>query len=160
MISVLFVCTGNICRSPTAEALFRHHVTQRGLVDSFTIDSAGTYGHHIGEEPDHRSQAVAKARGISMRGQAARKLSADDFNDFDLILALDQGHHAELEAVRPKHTQSQAEIAMFLEHHPKPQHKGSDVPDPYYGDFKGFEDVFNLIDEGAKALLDHLTEQL
>ncbi len=152
MHRLLFVCTGNICRSPTAEAVFRHQVAQQGLQDRFRIDSAGTHGYHIGDAPDHRSTATAKRRGVNMAGLAARKFTVQDFDDFDLILALDKGHFAHMKRMVPK--DARAKLIMFLEHHPA--RKSECVPDPYYGDQAGFDHVYDLIEQGNEALLQEL----
>lgn len=145
-IGVLFVCTGNICRSPTAEAVFRHVAREAGLEERFFIDSAGTHGYHIGDPPDPRSVATALSRGIDMRGLRARKVEAADFTRFHYILAMDGGHHALLSrfSARPPY----GALDLFLG-------KG-DVPDPYYGTQQGFEDVYDLIEEGSRRLLDGL----
>ena len=101
-MKVLFVCTGNICRSPTADGVFRHIVAKAGLGNAITTDSAATHGYHIGDPPDPRSVAVAAARGFDLSALRARKITPGDFHDFDLILAMDQGHLAHLAAVQPK----------------------------------------------------------
>ena len=152
MYRVLFVCTGNICRSPTAEAVFRHKYEARGQGKLFMTDSAGTHGYHTGEGPDPRSVNTAQLRGVSMEGIVARPVSVRDFDEFDLILALDEGHHKRLKAMMPK--DAKAKLALFLDYHPN--RKGESVPDPYYGDQRGFDHVFDLIDEGAEAMLDFL----
>lgn len=145
-INILFVCTGNICRSPTAEAVFRHQVKQAGLERHFHIDSAGTHGYHIGDPPDARSIATALGRGVDMRDLRARKIGAGDFARFHHIFAMDQGHHALLSGfgvITPS-----GELSLFLD-------KG-DVPDPYYGTARGFEDVYDLIDDGCTRILGRL----
>ncbi len=141
-MSVLFVCTGNICRSPTAEALFICKVEEAGLSDRFHIDSAGTHGYHVGEPPDQRAVATALARGVDMRDLRARKFDPTDLEDFDYILAMDSGHYG----IMDRHPQGLGKLSLFLEH---PQ----EVPDPYYGSQKGFEDVYDLIDAGSERLL-------
>ena len=155
MNRLLFVCTGNICRSPTAEAVFRHKVAQRGLAGCFVIDSAGTHGYHIGDPPDHRSVATARQHGVDMSDLRARKFSTKDFEEFDFILALDEGHYRIMESLRPE--KGGAQLLMFLEHHP--ERKGECVPDPYYGDQKGFDHVYDLIEEGSERLLENILQQ-
>ena len=147
-VSILFVCTGNICRSPTAEALFRHAVRTRGLETAFTHDSAGVASHHIGHAPDVRSQKATKDRGIDMSDLRARDIRPSDFYEFDLILAMDDSHLKALKKAAP--ADATAEIALYLPHS---GHSDADVPDPYYGETADFEHVYTLIDEATQALL-------
>ncbi len=149
-IGVLFVCTGNICRSPTAEAVFRHQVEEAGLEAHFRIDSAGTHGYHIGDPPDPRSIATALARGVDMRSLRARKVSANDFKEFDHIFAMDGGHFSHLRTMADQ----DGRLAMYLtaEDH-------IDVPDPYYGGQKDFDLVYRLIEEETARLLKRLISQ-
>jgi len=142
MKSVLFVCTGNICRSPTADGILRH------LAPHLTVDSAGTHAYHVGEAPDVRSQKVAKARGYELSKLRARKVTEADFKKFDLILAMDQSHYDHLNRMKPQ--DATATLALFCAHAGL---DACDVPDPYYGDMDGFEDCLDLIEEGCKALL-------
>ncbi len=145
-INVLFVCTGNICRSPTAEAVFRHQVKKAGLEGRFHIDSAGTHGYHVGDPPDDRAIATALGRGVDMRDLRARKIAENDFARFRHIYAMDQGHHGLLSrfgAAAPF-----GQLSLFL--------PGEDVPDPYYGTLQGFEDVYNLIEAGSQRILQDL----
>ena len=145
---VLFVCMGNICRSPTAEGVFRHHATEAGLLDSLEIDSAGTHAYHVGEPPDRRSQAAAERRGISLSGIAARKVAADDFERFDLILAMDEDNYRLLkDQSDPEH---HGKIRLFLEYGKSPERE---VPDPYYGGTSGFERVLDLVEDASQGLL-------
>lgn len=150
-MKVLFVCTGNICRSPAAEGVFLHMVKDAGLDQIITTDSAGTHGYHIGDPPDSRTCAAAAARGFDLSALRARKVKARDFQDFDLILAMDQGHFAHLQALRPK--DARAELKLYLDFHPNPGTK--DVPDPYYGGTEDFARVQDMIEETSKALLAH-----
>ncbi len=150
-VSILFVCTGNICRSPTAEALFRHAVRSRGLEASFTHDSAGVASHHIGHAPDVRSQKATKDHGIDMSDLRARDVRPSDFYDFDLILAMDQSHFNALKKIEPE--DATAEIALHLPH---TGHSDGDVPDPYYGETADFEQVYELLDAANEALLKKL----
>lgn len=155
MISVLFVCTGNICRSPTAEGVFRHIVRQAGLDGEFRIASAGTESYHEGEPPDARAVKVASANGVSLDGQLARGLARGDFNDFDYIFAMDGGHFYELHRRAPK--ERRARIHMFLE---EVKHVNTkEVPDPWYGDENDFRHVFGLVNEGAQAILSKIRQE-
>lgn len=150
MVKVLFVCTGNICRSPTAEGVFRRLVEEAGLGDRIAADSAGTHGYHVGEPPDPRSRQAAKARGVDLSGLRARKLAAADFTAFDHILALDHGHLVHLRRMAP--AGATAAVALFLP-------DGREVPDPYYGDGAQFEEVLDLCERGARALLDRIRRE-
>jgi protein-tyrosine phosphatase len=156
MIKVLFVCTGNICRSPTAEGVFRAMVAAEGLDDRIGSDSAGTHGYHVGEPPDQRSTAAAKRRGVAMDDLRARKVSAADFDEFDLVLAMDRGHHDILARLCPKGREGR--LALFMDFAPSWGIK--DVPDPYYGGADGFERVLDMIEAGAGGVLGHLRERL
>lgn len=149
---VLFVCTGNICRSPTAEGVFRRAVEAAGLAAVVETDSAGTHGYHIGAAPDPRTVAAARARGVDLSALRARKVVAADFERFDLILAMDEAHHRHLAAQRPPG--ARAALALFLDFHPV--HGEKDVPDPYYGGPAGFEQVLDLIE----AAMPHLLKEL
>ncbi len=154
VFKVLFVCTGNICRSPTAEGVFRHMVDAAGLTGAVETDSAGTHGYHIGEPPDPRSVAAAAARGFDLSTLRARKVARTDFHTFDLILAMDQGHFEQLTAQRP--AAARAKVKLFLDYHPTPRKTSTDVPDPYYGGRDGFEQVLDLVESASKALLDDI----
>ena len=149
MKRVLFVCTGNICRSPTAEGVFRHYILDAGLSDMIESASAGTHGYHIGEPPDPRTVATAKRRGFDLSAQRARKVRKEDFEVYDLILAMDGDHFAHLESLRPN--TARAQVKLFLDYHPERTSK--DVPDPYYGGADGFEHVLDMIEHASKALL-------
>jgi protein-tyrosine phosphatase len=149
MIKVLFVCTGNICRSPTAEGVFRHMVKEAGLEKSFEIDSAGTNSGHIGQPPDGRAIATAKRHGISLEGQRARGLADSDFATFDYIYALDNGHLHEMQRRAPH--DSSAQLLMFIE--------DQDVPDPWYGGSSDFEYAFGLIFDGCANILKQMRQE-
>lgn len=151
MIKLLFVCTGNICRSPTAEGVFRALVQRQGLEAQFAADSAGTQAYHIGEAPDPRSCQAALKRGYDLTALRARKVTAADFKAFDLILAMDRGHHAELLRLCPKDLHGK--LRLFLEF--APQLGARDVPDPYYGGSDGFERVLDMVEAGCLGLLQH-----
>lgn len=149
MFRVLFVCTGNICRSPTAEGVFRDLVASGGLSDRIEADSAGIGSWHVGDPPDARSQQTALARGVDIGAQRARSIHPDDFGSFDLILAMDRGHYRSLEDSCPgKYTDR---IHMFMDY--APETGITDVPDPYYGDGDGFTRVFDMIEQASINLL-------
>jgi len=149
--SVLFVCMGNICRSPSAEAVFRHKASAEGL--SLKIDSAGTTGAHAREKPDHRAQKVAIERGYSFDGIKARKVSVKDFNDFDIILAMDQHNVDQLMLLAPQ--AFQYKIVLFLAF--AKNHSEKEVPDPYYGGANGFRFVLDLIEDASDGFIKQLT---
>lgn len=153
-VSVLFVCMGNICRSPTAEGVFRHKVVDAGLEDKIHIDSAGTIAYHIGHPPDQRAQKAALKRGIDLSTQRARKVTSDDFEEFDFVIAMDSDNHYELEAICPSGHEDR--LHMFLKF--AQNRSETDVPDPYYGGGNGFETVLNLIEDASDGLLKHLQE--
>jgi len=150
--SVLVVCTGNICRSPTAEGVLREKARQRGLDGALRVASAGTHDYHVGESPDARSMKHATKRGYDLSRQRARQVSERDFREFDYILAMDGGHMRLLRAMAPK--DATANVAMFLE--PSAAWKGLDVPDPYYGGPEGFERVLDMVEEAAERWLDRI----
>ncbi len=149
---VLFVCMGNICRSPTAEGVFRHLATMEAPDLTLHVDSAGTHAYHIGEPPDPRAQRAAGRRGISLATLRARKVSAEDFVRFDLILAMDELNVAVLRELCPE--EHAARIELFLDY--APQLGRVEVPDPYYGGSNGFELVLDLVEEASRGLLTQL----
>ncbi len=149
MTRVLFVCLGNICRSPTAEAVFRDLVRRHAAGLSIEVDSAGTHGYHTGSAPDERAVAAARRRGIDMSKLRARVIEAADFEHFDLVLAMDESNYARLRALAPKERADR--VRLFLDY--APQLNRRDVPDPYYGGPTGFEDVLDLVEEAARGLL-------
>lgn len=153
--SILFVCLGNICRSPLAEGVFRHRVEEAGLEDRFRIASAGTGGWHVGDPPDPRSRAVAEARGVSLDGQTAQRVSPSDFDDFDLIVAMDRSNLADLQ--RSSGGGGRARIVLLRDYDPDPG--DGEVPDPYYGGPGGFDKVFDMVDRCCAELLDALVEE-
>ena len=156
MFKVLFVCTGNICRPPTAEGVFRHMVDAAGLGGEIETDSAGTHGYHIGEPPDPRTIAAAAARGFDLKPLRARRVTAGDFHRFDLILAMNQGHLEHLAAQRP--ADARAALKLFLGYHPSPDKRRGDVPDPYYGGREGFDEVLDLVESASRAILADLRQ--
>jgi len=145
--SVLFVCMGNICRSPSAEAVFRHKAKAQGM--SLKIDSAGTVGAHAKEKPDHRAQKVGVERGYSFDGIKARKVTVQDFDNFDLILAMDNTNLEDLQNIAPAHLQHKA--VLFLDF--AKNHEENEVPDPYYGGVNGFRFVLDLVEDASDGLL-------
>jgi protein-tyrosine phosphatase len=153
MKSILFVCTGNICRSPSADAILRHLAEERGL-DLF-IDSVGTHGYHVGEQPDHRSMEIAVKRGIEMSFLRARKLEQKDFEKFDLLIAMDNGHLSTMRNLCPP--EHDHKLGLFLDY--LQGHEGMDVPDPYYGSMKDFEEAFDLIYQGCDSIIRSYTGQ-
>lgn len=148
-VRLLFVCMGNICRSPTAEGVMRAFVALAGRNDVFQIDSAGTHDYHVGETPDKRTQQAALRRGYDLSSQRARQVCAEDFVVFDRILAMDLRNLALLRECCPK--QQRFKLALFLDY--AEGHEGQEVPDPYYGGTNGFEQVLDLAEAGAKGLL-------
>jgi protein-tyrosine phosphatase len=155
MVKILFVCMGNICRSPTAEGVFRHKAIEAGLDDQIHIDSAGTIAYHVGHPPDLRAQRAALKRGIDLSTQRARRVTSKDFEEFDLVIAMDSDNHYELEAICPKGHEDR--LHMFLKF--ARNSSETDVPDPYYGGGNGFELVLDLIEDASEGLLQHLKEQ-
>lgn len=144
--SVLFVCLGNICRSPTAEGVFKHKAMQNGF--EVSVDSAGTAGYHDGAAPDKRSQQVARVKGYDLSRLKCRKVTESDFEEFDYIVAMDQANVRELERKCPE--EHLHKISLFLSH---ANSQFDEVPDPYYGGGKGFELVLDLIENAADGLL-------
>ena len=147
---LLFVCMGNICRSPTAEGVMRHLLREGGLEEEIQIDSAGTGGWHAGNPPDRRATAAARARGIVLEG-AARQVRPSDFEDFDLLLAADRENLADLRAVAPDE-EARAKVRLLRSFDPA-SHGDLDVPDPYYGGPDGFEEVLDLVEAACRGLL-------
>lgn len=148
--SILFVCLGNICRSPAAEGVFSHLAEQAGVADRFRVDSAGTIGFHAGSPADARMRAAARKRGYQLHS-ISRPVGNSDFTDFDLILAMDRNNLYELREKRPK--QAHADVRMFSE---ASLGEDWDVPDPYYGGDQGFENVLDLLSRGCEGLLQRL----
>ena len=156
MVKVLFVCTGNICRSPTAHGVFRDLVAREGLAERILVDSAGTHAYHVGEPPDHRSTAAAQKRGCDLTVLRARQVVKADFEAFDLILAMDRGHFSLLLNQCPPARRDA--LALFLSF--APQLNILDVPDPYYGSGDGFERVLDMIEAGSAGLLAHIRQAM
>lgn len=157
-IKLLFVCLGNICRSPTAEGVMRQIVEDAGHSDRFEIDSAGTGSWHIGHPPDPRSTAAAAARGITILGEA-RQVRGDDFEIFDLLLAADATNARDLRAIAPT-DEAEEKVRLLREFDQLSTPDDLDVPDPYYGGASGFDDVIDLVDAACRGLLDDLLGEL
>ena len=149
-VSVLFICTGNICRSPTAEAIFRKLVADAGMADAITADSAGTHGYHVGDAPDPRAQDAAAARGYDLSALRARKVERADFQRFDLIVAMDRGHLTILSRMAESAAAHKLKLMMSYAR----GFKERDVPDPYYGGPQDFERVLDMLEDAARGLLD------
>jgi protein-tyrosine phosphatase len=154
-ISVLFVCLGNICRSPLAEAVFRAVVAEEGLADRFRIDSAGTSDYHEGEPPDRRTTAVAARRGVTVAG-ASRQITRADVASFDYLIVMDAENLGNVRRLAG-HDASSPAVRLFREFDPEAEGE-LDVPDPYFGGPDGFENVHDLVERSARGLLDHLRE--
>lgn len=150
---VLFVCLGNICRSPTGEGLLRHVLAERGLSGEIEVDSAGTGAWHVGDGPDARMTRAAAGRGYRLEG-AARQVTAEDFRRFDLVVAMDRQNLADLEEIAPPASARRGELRLFSSF--LPAGAPEDVPDPYYGGGDGFERVIDMVEEGCEAIVDHL----
>lgn len=151
-VSVLFVCMGNICRSPTAEGVFRHFVNEAGLNEEITVDSAGTHAYHVGEPPDRRAMAAAERRGVSLVGLKARRVTDDDFERFDHIIAMDEDNLIWLQ--EQSTDEYRDKISLFLSFAVDTE---TEVPDPYYGGGAGFERVLDLVEKASRGLLETLS---
>lgn len=151
-VRVLFVCMGNICRSPMAEAVFRQRVSEAGLAEHFVIDSAGTGSWHVGEPPHHGTLAILARHGIDANGQRARQITSADFERFDYIVAMDDEN---LYALRRMQRRGEAQVSLLLDHAPGLGIR--EVPDPYYSG--GFDHVFRLVDAGSHGLLAYIRER-
>jgi protein-tyrosine phosphatase len=156
MIKVLFVCLGNICRSPSAEGVFRHLIKEQGLLDLIEIDSAGTHAYHVGSPPDDRAQEAASRRGIDMSHQRGRRVDEGDFYVFDYVLAMDESNLYHLREMAP--AEASHKIDLFLNY--APEQSENEVPDPYYGGHSGFEHVLDLIEEASQGLLEDIRLKL
>jgi protein-tyrosine phosphatase len=155
-LRLLFVCLGNICRSPTAEGVMRSLIGEAGLEGSIEVDSAGTGAWHVGNPPDERASAAALGRGVTLEGRA-RKVRPEDFYDFDLVLAMDSANLRDLRALAPgEHERAKVRLLRELD----PASAGLsdlDVPDPYYGGVSGFDDVFDMVRAACEGLLEEVT---
>lgn len=155
MIKVLMVCMGNICRSPTAEGVFRAQVEKAGLTQQIHIDSAGTHDYHIGAPPDNRAQTTAAKRGYDLSRLRGRQVSQRDFVEFDYILAMDDDNLARMQAICP--AQHAHKVSLFLDYSEKFTER--EVPDPYYGGGSGFEKVLDMVEDASQGLLAHLQRE-
>jgi protein-tyrosine phosphatase len=153
---VLFVCMGNICRSPTAAGVFRFAVERAGLSDRVDVESAGTHAYHVGGGADRRAMKAAAARGVDLGDHVARAVEPDDFLSFDYILAMDRDNHAHLLAVAPK--ERRAKVELFLKYAPRVGVE--EVPDPYYGGRDGFDRVLDLVTAASEGFLVHVREAI
>lgn len=155
-VSVLFVCMGNICRSPTAEGVFRRLVDEAGLGLAIRIDSAGTHAYHVGSPPDKRAQAAAQGRGYDLTCLIGRQVNHRDFVEFDYILAMDRDNLASLEQRCPP--EAGHKLTLFLDY--SADYPGQEVPDPYYGGPQGFNKVLDMVEDGARGLLADISTRL
>ena len=155
-LAVLFVCMGNICRSPTAHGVFRSYVKDAGLDHVIDVDSAGTHAYHVGEEPDHRSQVHAMKRGYDLSDLSARQMIAADFESYDLVLVMDWDNYAIAEQLAPAHQKHKLKrLTEFCK-----TQQAAAVPDPYYKGDEGFEEVLDLVEDACDGLLEHLQARL
>jgi protein-tyrosine phosphatase len=151
-IKVLFICMGNICRSPTAHGVFLHLVQLENLTHLIEVDSAGTHAYHVGQEPDRRAQAIALNKEIDLSSLVARKVKENDFEYYDYILAMDNDNYNSL--VRSCPDKFKSKLRLFLEF--ALNYPLKEVPDPYYGGTKGFENIFDMVEVASKGLLDNI----
>lgn len=154
-VSILFVCMGNICRSPTAEGVVRAHLERAGLAAEVELDSAGTHGYHIGKAPDERARKAAATRGYDLSALKARRVSDFDFVRFDRILAMDRDNLDLLRQACP--AEHRHKLGLFLEY--SRRFREREVPDPYYGGAEGFEHVLDLVEDAAHGLIDSLSQK-
>jgi len=156
MIKVLFVCMGNICRSPTAHGVFENMIKAEDMVGDVEVDSAGTHAYHVGEMPDTRSSQCATERGVDLSYIRARRVEVSDFDYFDYILAMDADNLSILKSMSP--TQHKEKVSLFLDF--ASDRTESEVPDPYYGGERGFDHVFDLVESASKGLLEDIKKSL
>lgn len=154
-IGILFICMGNICRSPTAEGVFRQRLRDAGLEHAVRLDSAGTHGYHIGRAPDARASQAAARRGYDLSDLVGRQVCAQDFVEFDLILAMDQDNLANLRQVCPAGMEHKLRLFLSFSR----LFPGLEVPDPYYGGQQGFDRVLNMVEDGAEGLLAEISRR-
>ncbi|HYM87220.1 MAG TPA: low molecular weight protein-tyrosine-phosphatase [Pseudoxanthomonas sp.] len=156
VVRVLFICMGNICRSPTAEGVFRHAVVAAGLEQKILVDSAGTHDYHLGHPPDRRTQLAAAQRGYDLAGLRARQVTGKDFVEFDYIVAMDLDNLSELRRLAP--AQHHGKLSLFTQY--SSARRGDEVPDPYYGGTQGFERVLDMAEDAAAGLLQYIKQKL
>jgi protein-tyrosine phosphatase len=156
MINILFICMGNICRSPSAEGFFANALEDSAYKDLISIDSAGTHSYHVGYEPDSRAIDMAAKFGVEIGHLRARKVKTADFKDFDLIIAMDRSNYANLQSIQP--SGSGASLKMMMNYHPERQPE--EVPDPYYGGIDGFRYMCELLEAATAGLLSDVEERL
>ena len=156
MINILFVCMGNICRSPSAEGFFLQALQTSKYTEQVSTDSAGTHGYHVGHTPDSRAIETALSFGVDISGLRARKVSVSDFDDFDMIIAMDHDNFADLQRLQPKG--SKATLKLMMQYHPEAQPE--EVPDPYYGGMSGFTYMCKLLDSATRGLLSDVEARL
>ena len=154
-IKVLFVCMGNICRSPTAEAVFRHFVENAGLAEQILTDSAGTHDYHVGDPPDLRTQLAAQQRGYDLGSLRGRQVEPGDFRRFDYVLAMDRTNLGILQRIAPPDSDMPAKLFLEYARH----HAEREVPDPYYGGSDGFERVLDMVEDAAQGLLQEIRQR-
>ena len=152
---ILFVCLGNICRSPTSEGVMRHKLREAGLEEDVDVESAGTGGWHVGHPPDERASAAAAARGIALESRAQR-FEREHFEDFDLIVAMDSQNLADMRALAP-HAAAEGKLVMLRDYDPEAD-GALDGPDPYYGGEQGFEDVLDMVERSCDGLIAEILE--
>ncbi len=151
-VRILFVCMGNICRSPTAHAVLRQRLDATGLGDRIAIDSAGTHGFHVGRGPDRRAEEAARARGYAMADLRARQIEAEDLATYDYVIAMDEANLEDVQRLADR--ASRARVARLLDFLSEPPQR--DVPDPYYGGPNGFEQVLDLVEAASDALIERV----
>ena len=156
MINILFVCMGNICRSPSAEGFFKQALQASNYKEQVSTDSAGTHSYHVGHTPDSRAIATALEFGVDISRLRARKVSVSDFEDYDLIIAMDRNNFEELLHIQP--ADSKASLEMMMHYHP--QRHPEEVPDPYYGGMDGFVHMCKLLDSATRGLLEDIEGRL
>ncbi|HEC05695.1 MAG TPA: low molecular weight phosphotyrosine protein phosphatase [Thiolapillus brandeum] len=154
-VSVLFVCMGNICRSPTAHGVFRKIVRDEGLDSLIEIDSAGTHAYHVGSPPDSRAQATALSRNLDLSDLRGRQVETEDFQRFDYVLAMDKENMDILNQLCP--AGAEEKLRLFMDY--APDYGIPEVPDPYYGGDRGFEQVFDMIEEASRGLLEDIRQR-
>ena len=154
MVRVLFVCMGNICRSPLAQGAFEDLVRREGLEDEISVDSAGTHSYHIGKAPDPRAQESARRRGLDLGSQRARRIGPEDCEGFDYVLTMDEENYRVVAALCRR---GGAEVRPFLDY--APDRVETEVPDPFYGGYEGFEHVLNLVEAASAGLLEDIRKR-